>query len=278
MSSRAGDGAGKGLTGPHPSFGNAVLGAPRGSGRTLPPSLPSPRLASELAPRLRAHRQGFLHRARSGGDGEQSRSGPAEQGAEQHRRCSGCTQVVRRREKGRSVSSSPVGVTTVPPPPPLPPPFLLEGPALLLLQRLQAELGLRSRGRVVVAAAPREVSRSPRIRGTGWEGEQAGLAAVRGAPFAWRTGPSFPYLHPRPLAGSSALPVFSAGSLSPLRGAVRRSAAQAAGRGGLPGARAPRRPCGVAPSGGGRPSGALGRAGGGRGRPAAGSASALVRV
>jgi len=167
MSSRAGDGAGKGLTGPLPSFGNAVLGAPRGSGRTLPPSLPSPRLASELAPRLRAHRQGFLHRARSGGDGEQSRSGPAEQGAEQHRRCSGCTQVVRRREKGRSVSSSPVGVTTVPPPPPHPPPFLIEGPALLLLQRLQAELGLRSRGRVVVAAAPREVSRSPRIRGTG---------------------------------------------------------------------------------------------------------------
>lgn len=119
---------------------------------------------------------------------------------------------------------------------------------------------------VPLAADPRD-----RLgRGAGW--------ARRGAPFAWRTGPSFPYLHPRPLAGSSALPVFSAGSLSPLRGAVRRSAAQAAGRGGLPGARAPRRPCGVAPSGGGRPSGALGRAGGGRGRPAAGSASALVRV
>lgn len=49
MLSRAGDGAGKGLTGPLPSFGNAVLGAPRGSGRTLSPSLPSPRLASELA-------------------------------------------------------------------------------------------------------------------------------------------------------------------------------------------------------------------------------------
>lgn len=173
MLSRAGDGAGRGLR-PPPFLWKRRLGSSGGSGRALPPSLPSPLRASELA--TRRHRQGPPHRARSGGGGERDRG------------CSGCAQVVRRREKGRSVRSSPVGVTTVPPP--LPPPFLLERPASLLLQRLRAELWLRSGERLVVTTALREVSRSPRIRGTGREREQAGLAA--GRRFAWRTGPSFP--------------------------------------------------------------------------------------